>query len=130
MNIEKSLLALLMNEDDYYSHFQKYRNVFLDEECRNLYEIILEIKSNNKLSRISWTQNGEDITIYSSNDEIVLYRKFNSYTPDNIDLYFETDIDSYNISFQISNTYKFEIKLMLLFDEKNFNLYIDDEFIK
>ena len=88
------------------------------------------IKSNNKLSRISWTQNGEDITIYSSNDEIVLYRKFNSYTPDNIDLYFETDIDSYNISFQISKIYNFEIKLMLLFDEKNFNLYIDDEFIK
>ena len=76
------------------------------------------IKSNNKLSRISWTQNGEDITIYSSNDEIVLYRKFNSYTPDNIDLYFETDIDSYNISFQISKIYNFEIKLMLLFDEK------------
>ena len=88
------------------------------------------IKSNNKLLRTTWTQNGEDITIYSSNDEIILYRKFNSYTHDNIDLYFETDIDSYNISFQISNTYKFEIKLMLLFDEKNFNLYIDDEFIK
>ena len=88
------------------------------------------IKSNNKLLRTTWTQNSEDITIYSSNDEIVLYRKFNSYTPDNIDLYFETDIDSYNISFQISNIYKFEIKLMLLFKEKDFNLYIDDEFIK
>jgi len=88
------------------------------------------IKSNNKLLRTTWTQNGEDITIYSSNDEIILYRKFNSYTHDNIDLYFETDIDSYNISFQISKIYKFEIKLMLLFDEKNFNLYIDDEFIK
>ena len=88
------------------------------------------IKSNNKLLRTTWTQNGEDITIYSSNDEIILYRKFNSYTSDDIDLYFETNIDSYNISFQISNIYKFEIKLMLLFDEKNFNLYIDDEFIK
>ena len=87
------------------------------------------IKSNNKLLRTTWTQNGEDITIYSSNDEIILYRKFNSYTHDNIDLYFETDIDSYNISFQISKIYKFEIKLMLLFNEKNFNLYIDDEFI-
>jgi len=88
------------------------------------------IKSNNKLFRATWTQNGEDITIYSSDDEIILYRKFNSYTHDNIDLYFETDIDTYNISFQISNIYKFEIKLMLLFDETNFNLYIDDEFIK
>ena len=88
------------------------------------------IKSNNKLLRTTWTQNGEDITIYPSNDEIILYRKFNSYTHDNIDLYFETDIDSYNISFQISKIYKFEIKLMLLFNEKNFNLYIDDEFIK
>ena len=54
-----------------------------------------------------------------ANDEIILYRKFNSYTNDNIDLYFETDIDSYNISFQISKIYKFEIKLMLLFNEKN-----------
>ena len=88
------------------------------------------IKSNNKLLRTTWTQNGEDITMYSSNDEIILYRKFNSYTCDNIDLYFETDIDSYNISFQISNIYKFKIKLMLLFNEKDFNLYIDDEFIK
>ena len=88
------------------------------------------IKSNNKLFRTTWTQNGEDITIYSSNDEIILYRKFNSYINDNIELYFETDIDTYNISFQISNIYKFEIKLMLLFNEKDFNLYIDDEFIK
>ena len=88
------------------------------------------IQSNNKLYRITWRQNGEDITIYSSNDEIILYRKFNSYTNDNIDLYFETNIDSYNISFQISNIYKFETKLMLLFNEKDFNLYIDDEFIK
>ena len=39
-------------------------------------------------------------------------------------------IDSYTISFQISNIYKFEIKLMLLFNEKDFNLYIDDKFIK
>jgi hypothetical protein len=69
------------------------------------------IKSNNKLFRATWRQNGEDITIYSSGDEIILYRKFNSYTNDNIELYFETDIDTYNISFQISNTYKFEIKL-------------------
>ena len=88
------------------------------------------IKSNNKLFRTTWRQNGEDITIYSSNDEIILYRKFNSYTNDNIELYFETDIDSYTISFQISNIYKFEIKLMLLFNKKDFNLYIDDEFIK
>jgi hypothetical protein len=88
------------------------------------------IQSNNKLFRTTWTQNGEDITIYSSNDEIILYRKFNSYINDNIDLYFETDIDTYNISFKISNTYKFETKLMLLFNEQDFNLYIDDEFIK
>ena len=82
------------------------------------------IQSNNKLYRITWRQNGEDITIYSLDDEIILYRKFNSYTNDNIELYFETNIDSYNISFQISNIYKFEIKLMLLFNEKDFNLYI------
>jgi hypothetical protein len=88
------------------------------------------IKSNYKLFRATWTQNCEDITIYSSNDEIILYRKFNSYIHDNVELYFETDIDTYNISFQISNTYKFEIKLMLLFNEKDFNLYIDDVFIK
>ncbi len=42
------------------------------------------IKSNNKLFRAIWTQNGENITIYSSNDEIILYRKFNSYTNNNI----------------------------------------------
>ena len=88
------------------------------------------IKSNNKLLRTTWTQNGEDITIYSSNNEIILYRKFNSYTSDYIDLYFETDIDSYNISFQISNIYKFKIKLMFLFNKNDINLYIDDEFIK
>lgn len=93
------------------------------------------IKSNNKLFRATLTQNGEDITIYSSDDEIILYRKFNSYINDNIELYFETDIDSYNIhsyniSFQISNTYKFEINLMLLFNKRDFNLYIDDKFIK
>jgi flagellar hook protein FlgE len=58
----------------------------------------------------NYDANDEDITIYSSNDEIILYRKFNSYTNDNIELYFETDIDSYNISSQISNIYKFEIK--------------------
>lgn len=88
------------------------------------------IKSNNKLFRIKWIQNGEDITIYSSDDEIIFYRKFNSHSNDDIELYFETYIDSYNISFQITNIYKFEIKLMLLFDEKNLDLYIDDEFIK
>lgn len=87
------------------------------------------IKSNHKLFRATWTQNGEDITIYSSNDEMILYRKFNTYAFDDIHLYFETDTDCYNISFQISYIYKFEINLMLLFNENDFKLYIDDKII-
>jgi hypothetical protein len=92
------------------------------------------IKSNVKLSRLSWTQNEEDIWIDTlsneCNGDICLYRKFNSYKDDNIDLYFGTDTDTYNISFQISNIYKCEIKINLTVDpvQNKVNLYIDDKY--
>lgn len=91
------------------------------------------IKSNKNLSKILWTQNGEEIWIDTdnSNKEIFLYRKFNSYTNDNIDLYFATDIDTFNKSFQISHIYKPVIKIDLIIEpnQNKFTLYIDDKII-
>jgi hypothetical protein len=87
------------------------------------------IKSNEKLSRLSWRQNGEEIWIdtNNSNETICIYRKFNSHTDENIDLYFGTDTESYNISFQISKIYKCEIKCELIItDVTKVSLYIDD----
>jgi hypothetical protein len=91
------------------------------------------IKSNIKLFRVTWTQNNEDIRIYPVNNEFILYRKFNSYKNDDIELYFETEKDTYTKSFQFSNDYTFETKIMISFNENEFHsfeLYIDDEFIK
>lgn len=86
------------------------------------------INSNEKLSRLSWTQNGEEIWIDTNtnncNGDICLYRKFNSFKDDNIDLYFGTDTNTYNISFQISKIYKCEIKINLIIVQNKVNLYL------
>ncbi len=87
--------------------------------------------SNEKLMRATWTQNGEDIRISSLNNEIILYRKFDPSKKDNVDLYFETDNDSYAVSFEISDVYKFEIIIdIIISHNKNIFLYIDDQQIK
>ena len=86
------------------------------------------ICSDKNLSRCVWTQNGEDINIELFNNKFVLYRKFNSYANDDINLYFETYDDSYNMSFQIKNTYKYKIQIDLIYSEKNkFDLFLDGE---
>jgi hypothetical protein len=86
------------------------------------------IRSNEKLTRVIWDQNGEEVYLHVSCGEAILYRKFNSYSDENIKMYFEGIGDSFMAEFTIKNNYKPKIEILINFLNTNaYELFIDCE---
>lgn len=58
-NINKCLLAAILNEQEYYDRAIKNGNIFLDNECRKIFQLITDIKTNNKQIIIDWYQKND-----------------------------------------------------------------------
>ena len=83
------------------------------------------IRSNEKITRVvwlqprhrgcRWVQNGEEVYLHISCGEAILYRKFNSYSDDDIKMYFESIDNSFTTQFTIKNNYKPKIEILINF---------------
>jgi replicative DNA helicase len=58
-NINKCLLAAILNEQEFYDKAIKNGNIFLDNECRPIFHLMSEIKTNNKQIIIDWYQKND-----------------------------------------------------------------------
>jgi len=86
------------------------------------------IKSNIKISHIKWTENEYDeIELEPENNLFILYRKTDNICYDNIKLYYELLQISNTFKFQMSNKYKHEIIIMIIYEDDKYKLYIDDK---
>lgn len=80
--IDNSLIALIINETEYYDQFKKFDNIFLDNKCKAIYDAIINCNTNNKhvisdyLKKTGWLLPEDFIDIYTTpykTEDYILY---------------------------------------------------------